>query len=336
MPVVVGYFANWKIYATPPYNPSDIPLEKLTHINYAFGKLDPSGTVSFSDPWADIQMDFPGDAANQPVKGCIHQLTTVLKSRNPNIKIILSVGGWTGSGCFSSVAADPAKRQNFVTSAGELLIAYHIDGLDIDWEFPVEGGMDTNERSVLDSKHFNFLLYELRIHFNQLLTAGRVPHHLELTIATSASSYIYKHLDLPGLLPYVDFINLMSYDYSGSWSPTAGHHSALYTPTPSTPDTISTDATIRDYIARGVPPNKLVLGIGFYGRGFSGVQSPAFNCPHGGASKAASGEDVYTYDECKALVSQNAGWEVIQDGPSASSVLYNRSSATWIGYEDVR
>ncbi|TPX43524.1 chitinase [Synchytrium endobioticum] len=337
MPVVVGYFPNWRIYSAPPYEPSDIPLHKLTHINYAFGKLEPDGTICFSDPWADIQKDFPGDSPDQPAKGCIHQLATALKGRNPAVRILLSVGGWTGSAHFSPVAANPAARHRFVHSAAQLLARYNLDGLDIDWEFPVKGGEEGNHRSPDDAKHFAFLLYELRMHFTHLSNTCLNNKYLELTIATSAAPHIYTCVNMREISQYVDFINLMTYDYAGSWTSTVQHHSALYQSTPCTHDAICTDATVRGYIAAGVPPFKLVLGIPFYGRGFTGVSSPTIGLPHKGSAKSpVSNEDCFAYDEIKHMIHHPSKcWELIHDGPSASSILYDRKAQIWIGIEDL-
>lgn len=267
---IVGYFVQWGIYARD-YEPADIPASHLTHINYAFIEVEQAtGELASVDAYADMQKVFPAKnglpaqtweqaAANQA--GNFGRLRD-LKALHPHLKVLLSIGGWTLSAPFPTVAADPTLRQAFANSAAAWVSEQGFDGIDIDWEYPTQA----------DTDNFTALIQATR----QALDAqgqndGKT---YLLTLATAAAASKIQALDLESLDNHVDWINIMSYDYHGGWESTTGHLAPLYeNPTDPSPDkaTLNVDATTSAYIDGGFPAAKLHVGLPFYGRSWETV-----------------------------------------------------------------
>lgn len=246
--VLAAYFANWTIYARN-YEPSKLPIENLSHVIYAFAKADPiSGTLSLSDPWADIEKPIGIHGA----RGCLEELQILKHNRNPKLKILLSVGGWTYSADLTSIFHDAKRRQNFAESAASLVHRYALDGLDIDWEYP-----DTAERAAE-------LLEVVRL-------CRQVLHEsCQLTLAVPARPDLIDLLSSKQLHQLVDLWFLMCYDFAGSWSTSTQHQANLLGPEGS----LSVDSVVRNYRHIAVPAHKLVIGLPLYGRSFAHVSKP--------------------------------------------------------------
>ncbi|MGJ4728223.1 glycosyl hydrolase family 18 protein [Luteimonas sp. SDU101] len=301
---VIGYFAQWGIYGRG-YLVKNIQssgsASRLTHINYAFGNVrnnrcevgvtqpaDPN-TGAGGDAFADYTKAFQAgesvsgaaDTWDQPLRGNWNQLKQ-LKARNPGLKVLISLGGWTWSRGFSD-AARPENRQAFVASCidayirgnlpvvegagGPAAAAGVFDGIDIDWEYPVACGLACGRPE--DNANFTALLAEFRRQLD-LVRPG-----LLLTVAVGAGIDKVRVTDPGQYHQYLDYINVMTYDFHGAWDSRTNHHSALFASPadPSTGDTAfyNSDDAIQAFLDRGVPAAKLHLGIGFYGRGWTGV-----------------------------------------------------------------
>jgi len=240
-----------------------MPLGVISHVFYSFAWVRPDGTVYLSDPWADAEMPIDG------VKGCLNTFRNI-RRENLHLKVILSVGGGgKGSENFASVAADPAKRNMFASSARELVVEYALDGIDIDWEHP---------STAQEGHDYISLLATIR----QYLPASTYI----LTSALPAGDWALQHIPLHLAHPYLNFINLMTYDFAGPWTPEAGHHAQLYaSPRPHSAAAALCGSTAVTHVARQVPPGKLLLGIPTYGRSFLGARRP------GDAHKGHAGEE---------------------------------------------
>ncbi|MAB90243.1 MAG: glycosyl hydrolase [Planctomycetes bacterium] len=275
---VVGYFTAWSVYGRN-YHVPDVPAERLTHINYAFANIDSNLLIALGDPYADIDKFYPGDSwAPGALRGNFNRLR-LLKEEHPHVRTLISVGGWTWSGLFSEVALSPARRQAFAASCVQFMTQYHFDGVDIDWEYPVSGGLASNITRPEDKQNYTLLLQELRA---QLDAQGAMDgRHYLLTIAAPAGPGTYANIELDLIHPYLDWINVMAYDFHGSWSPLTNFHNGLYAASgdPSPDPVIATqfngNSAVQAYLAAGIPADKIVLGAPFYGRGWSGV--PATN-----------------------------------------------------------
>ncbi len=157
---VVGYYSSWSIYDLG-YMVTDIPVDEVTHINYAFINISDEGECILGDEWADTQFPYPGDNEDEALLGNFKQFG-LLKAAHPQLKVLLSIGGWSWSGKFSDVALNDATREKFASSCVGMMKQYGFDGLDIDWEYPVGGGLEGNSNRPEDKQNFTLLLAELR------------------------------------------------------------------------------------------------------------------------------------------------------------------------------
>ncbi|KAJ1919251.1 hypothetical protein H4219_002103 [Mycoemilia scoparia] len=337
----IGYYTSWSIYSRG-YEPKSIPAEKLTHINYAFTEIK-NGEIAFTDKWADIDKPYPEDGGG-PIRGNVRQLTgksCCVHRRNPDIRVLISIGGWSKSGQFSIVASTPVGRRKFIISVCQFVKIYGFDGVDIDWEYPVEGGMDENARSPDDGKNLVLLLQELR-HQLDKMPPSQNGHRYELSIAAPAAPLMHRHWDLFSIAKVVDFINIMAYDFEGGWSQRTGHHSCLYQPAYN-PNALSVDQVVKEFLSRGVPPSKLVMGVGLYGRGFANV-SPApihqgtdcLGVPFSGLPKGTWEEGVFDYSHLATQMLQpDSGYTLYWDNLAKAPYLYNANERVMITFDDI-
>jgi chitinase len=241
---------------------SEIPAQKITHLFYAFAVISPQGEVVLKDRQTALGNE-PGDM------GKLQQLQEV-KARHPHLRTLLSIGGWADSGRFSDAALTPASRATFAASAIRLLRTHAFDGLDLDWEYPVGGGMAGNVERPEDRENYVRLLADLRMELDAL--SSRTEADYLLTVASPAGGAM-TYYDLSGMAEHLDWFNVMTYDYHGSWDTRANHHTALY-PSPGDPGSnrLNVDWTIQRYLERGVPADKIVLGSALFSQAWAGVE----------------------------------------------------------------
>ncbi len=269
---VVTYFTEWAVYDRK-FTVADLPVDKLTTINYAFAKITEAGEVGIFDSWAAVEKPFGADKWDTPLKGNYHQLQ-LLKQSHPNLEILISVGGWTLSDRFSDVALTAQSRAKFAASAVDFCNKYGFDGVDLDWEYPVGGGLETNKYRPEDKHNYTLLVEEIRRQFN-LADAVDGDHRL-ITIAAPAGFDKMVHFELATMSQSLDWMNLMTYDYHGSWENGTNHQAALFAnPKDPSPlrDQYNISHTVDAYLGAGVPAEKLILGAPIYGRSWKGVPS---------------------------------------------------------------
>jgi len=225
--IVLAYVTSWSRIIPDP--------NYITHINYAFGHV--------TDSFDGVRID------NQ------ERLKTIvdLKKQKPSLKIFLSIGGW-GSGRFSEMAADENNRRSFARDCKRVVDEFGLDGIDIDWEYPTTD-MAGISASPADKENFTLMMRDIR---------EEIGNDKLLTLATSANG---KYIDFKGIKPYIDFVNIMSYDMGNP----PHHHSGLYRSEHT--GGISVDEAIKAHVEAGMPLSKLVMGIPFYGRGNEKVQN---------------------------------------------------------------
>lgn len=285
---------------------SDIRAEdavRLTHLNVAFAHIQ-EDKIAYSD------------------RDTIHEIKR-LKSINPNLIILISVGGW-GSDGFSEAASTPGGRRSVCESAMKLLEEFPFDGIDLDWEYPCYSIAGT-AASPNDKANFTLLLKEMR---ETLDHYGKGKRHYLLTIAAGADQYYIEGAEVESIHPYLDFIQLMTYDMRGGFQTLTGHHTNLYT---STGDLfrISVDASVRMFTLAGVPREKIVIGAAFYSRRWKDV--PDVNNGYLQISPSSGGYGP-TYTQLAAEYLNNPAYKRHWDDEAKAPYLFDGSN--FITYDD--
>lgn len=301
-PIVIGYVMDGE--TLPP-----IDARKLDAINFAFAHVNDTHEIFLRS-----------DTATTALAGL-----NALKADNPDLKLLLSVGGW-GSGNFSEAAASDAARTAFAESAARLVVQHRLDGIDIDWEYPTLPGPGISH-SPADRDNFTRMLQAVRDRLDALGKAdGR---HYLLTIA-AADGEAARGLDLPRIVPLLDWINLMTYDFFGSLTPVTGHHAALGRSVSAPTDTRTTIAAVDEFLAGGVPPAKLNVGAAFYGRKFVRVQRANRGLHQAYGEHAA----FLSWRDLRADYLDRNGYVRHWDKDAQAAWLWNEADASFVTYED--
>ncbi|TCC78749.1 glycoside hydrolase family 18 protein [Citrobacter braakii] len=253
----VGYFnGGGDVTAGPGGDINKLDVRQITHLNYSFGLV------------YNNEKDETNDALKDASK--LHQIwlspkvqddllkIPQLRKQNPNLKVLLSVGGWGARG-FSGAAATKESRAVFIQSAQEIIAKYGLDGIDLDWEYPVNGAWGLVESQPADRANFTALLKELR---------AALGHKKLLTIAVGANAESPKSwVDVKAIAPSLDYINLMTYDMAyGTQYFNSNLYDSTQWPTVAAADKYSADFVVNNYLAAGLKASQMNLGIGFYGR----------------------------------------------------------------------
>lgn len=290
-----------------------VDAEKLTHINYAFAQVNDEGRIYFR---------------NERSPSHIAQLQA-LKARNPDLKLLVSVGGWGADG-FSDAALTDSSREVFSRSAVEMIEDYALDGIDIDWEFPGQPGPGIKYRPE-DKQNFTLMLQSLRMHVDSLsaVRGRRGSDHYLLTIASNDNQRFFDHTEMDRVHEFLDFVNIMTYDMFTSGSPTTGHHTGLYQGGPDAPTRTSEDSVER-HLDAGIPPEKIVLGVAFYGRGWKGVQADN----NGLFQPYEEFAGAWGYETILERFTPEKGFVRYWDDAAKAPYLWNPDSTMFISYDD--
>lgn len=347
-PILGAYFEEWSIYGAD-YNISDVQnsgaASRLTHLLYAFANVSSNGQCAIADSWADYQSPYLPSVTGQPYNGPLYgnfAALQQLKQLHPNLHVMISIGGASAanSANFSAAASTAAGRSQLASSCISMFIQGNVaqgistgtlfDGLDIDWEFP----------TATDKLNFTALLAEFRRQLTAL-TAHTHRNYL-LSIAAPAGSQNYSNMQLAAVATKLDFLNMETYDYHGTWE-TGTNHAAPLLDSPYDPAAgqgLDIESTIAAYLAAGVPASKMVLGIPFYGRGWSGVPSANFGLyqPSTGPAPSPTGDTlatdgVATFRTLEQFPGTN-GYTSHRDYFSLADWLYSPALATFWTYDD--
>jgi len=327
---IVAYLASWGVRSKGT-RIVELPGDRLTHVIYAFANVGPDGTIALEDPCLDAGRCGSGAA---PATGGNFGQLRALKDRHPHLKVLVAIGGWTRSVNFSDAALTPETRERLARSGIELFLRGWpglFDGFDIDWEYPVFGGARENVTRPEDRQNFTLLLAELR---RQLDVEGaRDGRRYLLTAATAAGARLVGSLELDRITPLLDWFNVMTYDYHAGSAIAhfnAPLHAASNDPTPF----YNIDSTVALYRRGGVPPEKIVVGVPFYGRAYGGV-----NGGNGGLFRPAAPppREWATGLDYRQIASRNLtaqGFTRFWHPEALVPWLHNDSLGVFISYDD--
>lgn len=277
------------------------PVEKLTHIIYSFSHLK------------DNELDIGNEKNIATVVKMVE-----LKKQNPDLKVILSLGGWGGCKTCSDIFSSKKNRKVFAVSVKNLLVKYGADGIDLDWEYPAVEGFPGHNYKPQDRKNFTALVKALR------KTLGK---KYEISFAAGGfKKYMEEAIEWKKINPLVNYVNLMSYDLVHGYSTETGHHTPLY----STPEQdLSVDYGVKELIKRGVSREKIIIGAAFYGRYWeleTGVNKSLYQ--PGKFLKSESIRDI------EKLLETDSSFQYYWDESAKAPYLYNAEKGIFVTYDD--
>lgn len=303
VPTVHSQTKDFKVIAYYSGNAQQIDnyqLDKITHIIYCFSHLKGN------------QLDVGGAQSIATIKKLVS-----LKKQHPQLKVLLSLGGWGGCKSCSEVFSKADDRLAFAKSVKDVLVKYCADGIDLDWEYPAVEGPPGHPFKAEDRENFTDLLARLRQELGN--------KYILSFAAGGFEDYMANAIEWKKAADLVDFINLMSYDLVNGYSKVTGHHTPLY----STPEQLlSVDYGVKEMMRQGVPANKIVIGLAFYGRVWENVANNNSGIYQAGNFKKS--ESIVKIDN----LLNNSDYEVFWDDKAKAPYIYNSSEKLFITYDN--
>ncbi|WP_158059475.1 glycosyl hydrolase family 18 protein [Halorussus halophilus] len=320
---VVGYYPSW----ASEYGPRDVPYDKITHLNYAF--LEPTSE-------GEVKLAVTGDADPE----LLEEFREVTHEQ-PDTSFVFSIqAGWY-SGRFSDAASTAERRERFARTAIDLVEKYNFDGIDIDWEYP-----DGTIREE-DPHNLVLLFREIRRQFDELESEdvedhdddgdredGEDDRSYELSMAASANPRIIDTQKVEALSDLVDFLNVMNYDFHGTWNERTHFNAPLY-PVPDAPNAnpeFTANHAMRHWASKPIAKEKLNFGLPFYGRTFENVQNDQPS-DHGLFQPFAGG-GARTYGDIMENVRRGTDYEYHWHSEARVPWLYSEADDVFISYDD--
>ncbi|MDP4285571.1 MAG: glycoside hydrolase family 18 protein [Bacteroidota bacterium] len=276
-------------------------IEKLTHIIFSFAHLKGN----------QLNISNARDSAT------IKKLDS-LKIRKPNLKVMISLGGWSGCPTCSDIFSSKKDRKAFAQSVERIISYFGIDGIDLDWEYPAIEGFPSHKYKPEDKENFTKLINRLR------KTLGK---KYEISFAAGGfTEYIEKSIDWKRVMKKVDFVNLMTYDLVSGYANKTGHHTALYS---TTQQYESTNRAVTELINDKVPKNKIVIGAAFYAKVWENVPDSNFGLYQTGKYKMN-----VDYKNFNTKLSSDSGFIYHWDEEAQAPFLYNPAQKLFATFDD--
>ncbi|GHD55360.1 glycoside hydrolase family 18 protein [Jeongeupia chitinilytica] len=325
-PKLISYLPTWQTTAERARGAEILPTLDIGI--YSFLLVKPDGTAYI-------------DAKNQEGAAQWKQAFATARVKNPKLACQWAIGGWTGSRNIAKVAQTEAGRTRLAQTSVAIMRDYGCQGLDLDWEHPVTGGDYAADASPADRDNYTRLLQALRSELDKRGKANGAQYLLTAAIPGTNGGWGSSGYDLPAAAKLLDWVNLMSYDFYGAWSPRAGLHAALY-PTPGEADgnVLNGDGGVKHFIAQGFKPSQLVLGVPFYARGQGNVEAG----PNGdGLAQPSKGPGLLDdaepgtakYSTAVATLIGKPGWQSFRSKEAGNApYLYNAKLKQLVSYDD--
>jgi chitinase len=292
---VIGYYSGNSTLA------DSFSVEKLTHVIFSFGHLKGN----------KLSIDNARDSAT------IRKLVS-LKTRNPRLKVILSLGGWGGCEFCSPVFATDSGRKEFAASTLHLMNYFKTDGIDLDWEYPAIEGHPGHAYAPADKENFTSLILTLR---------DTLGSRCEISFAAGGfDSFLQNAVEWNKIMPVLDKVNLMSYDLVNGYSKVTGHHTPLYS---NSSQKESADNAIRYLDSIGVPLNKIIIGAAFYGREWDSVSANA-----NGLYQAGRFHSFIPFNQFSRRLSADSGFVFYRDTMAKAPYAYNAEKKRYATFDD--
>lgn len=329
---IVGYYPNWQWYDRAKLvKPSTIAYSKYSVINYCFFKPEANGLISNTDPWADENL-LQGQINWSTSPTSYYPNTSIIDlAHNAGVKVMVSIGGWTLSDNFPAIAASAILRGKFASECNRLIKFYKFDGIDIDWEYP---GYAAHSGTPADKVNFTLLLDQIRDSLNALGTLHN--KYYKLSACFSADPQNMQNIEWNNVVPLLDMINLMSYDFFGAWDCKANHNSPLYAPASGDPNFNCNNAFLNLVNTYSVPSTKINLGVAFYGRSQMGATGlhQSTNCTENSAVFADDQGTPLYYNIIKNMHLFDKFYDNVAKVPYLMGKSSGSANGTFVSYDD--
>ncbi len=326
---VIGYYPNWQWYDRAKLvRPTTIDYSKYTIINYAFFKPELNGNISSTDAWSDDNL--LNGQPNWAQGGYYPNTSIVSLAHNAGVKIIPSIGGWTLSDNFPTIAASATLRTAFANSCVALINQYNFDGIDIDWEYP---GYTPNSGTAADKQNYTLFLQAIRTALNTLGVQKNKTYYL--TACFGASQANMANVEWANVVPLLNYVNLMSYDFFGAWDPITNHNAPLFPPAQGDP-TFNINSAVNSLLTTyNVPASKICAGLAFYGRSHITQGTPTLHgAGTGQPDKVTFGVDDGSPQFYNVLLQQNLFNKYTDNLTSSPYLLGKNGLKTFVSYDD--
>ncbi|MCS6929158.1 MAG: glycoside hydrolase family 18 protein [Saprospiraceae bacterium] len=342
---ITGYYASWRVEeGGGAFAPPNLAYGQYDIIIYAFLSVEADGSLSLINPQKDkvlllgpLREGVPAEYLKSADLGnpALHQPGQRFAdyAHRHRVRLSASVGGWVHSTHFPSVAADPARRTRFASECARIIELYHLDGIDIDWEYP---GDPARQGTPADRGNFTILLRQVRDTLQAL--RSRLRRDLMLTIACGAAPKHLAAIDWPKVHQLVNAVNLMTYSFYGQWDEVSNHNAPLFPSANATQIGYSCAEAVQILIRHGVPPVKINLGVAFYGRTHRTEGAPSLHAKlsvQSDSSRSASRGATASYSEIVQQINRGS-FKYCWDDTAQVPYLIDTAQSLFISFDDER